>query len=66
MPPCPIIGLFSIIGGCVRIALGQQVGGSIIGGIGLTSLVGVFVFGTTSRKKERDRRMGKLAKGVAD
>jgi uncharacterized membrane protein len=61
-----IIGLTAIIGGCACIALGYQVGGSIIGGTGLTSLVGVFVYGTASRRKERERRLSMLAKGEAD
>jgi len=61
-----IIGLTAIVGGCVCIGLGYQAGGSIIGGTGLTSLVGVFVYGTTSRRKERERRLSMLAKGEAD
>jgi uncharacterized membrane protein len=59
------IGLAAIIGGCLCIALGYQVGGSIIGGTGLTSLVGVFVYGSASRRKERERRLSMLAKGEA-
>lgn len=58
-----IIGLVSIIGGCICIALGQQIGGSIIGGTGLTGLVGVFVYGTRERRKEREKRLGMLMKG---
>lgn len=61
-----IIGLVSIIGGCVCIALGQQIGGSIIGGTGLTSLVGVFVYGTRERRKEREKRLGMRAGGEGD
>ena len=51
-----VIGLVSVIGGTACILMGHQVGGSIIGGVGLTGLVGVFVYGSTQRKKEREAR----------
>ena len=54
-----IIGLCAVIGGSVCIILGHQIGGSIIGGTGLTGLVGVFVYGSTQRRKERETRMRK-------
>ena len=55
-----IIGLSSIIGGVVCILLGHQIGGSIIGGSGITGLVSVFVYGSRERRKERERRFKKL------
>ncbi len=32
-------------------------GGSIVGGTGLTGLVGVFVYGSRQRQKEREARV---------
>lgn len=51
-----IIGLAAVIGGTICILYGHEVGGSIIGGTGLTGLVGVFVYGSRSRRKEREQR----------
>lgn len=51
-----IIGLISVIGGTICILNGHEVPGSIIGGTGLTGLVGVFVYGSTQRRKERASR----------
>jgi len=51
-----IIGLTAVIGGCGCVMTGHDVSGSIIGGTGLTSLVGVFVYGSRERRKERETR----------
>ena len=52
-----IIGLVAVIGGAFCIVTGHEVGGSIIGGTGLTGLVGVFVYGSRQRRKEREARI---------
>jgi len=52
-----IIGLTAVIGGCACVMTGHDVSGSIIGGTGLTSLVGVFVYGSRERRKERETRL---------
>lgn len=51
-----IISLVAVIGGTICITSGYEVGGSIIGGTGLTGLVGVFVYGSRQRRKEREKR----------
>jgi len=40
--------------------MGGEIGGSIIGGNGITGLVGVFVYGSTQRRKEREMRFRKI------
>jgi len=55
-----IIGLASIVGGVICIMMGGEIGGSIIGGNGITGLVGVFVYGSTQRRKEREMRFRKI------
>lgn len=52
-----IIGLCAVAGGTACIILGHQIGGSIIGGVGLSGLVGVFVYGSAQHRKERESRM---------
>lgn len=52
-----IIGLTAVIGGTACILLGHETGGAIIGGTGLTGLVGVFVYGSRQRRKERENRL---------
>jgi len=52
-----IIGLTAVIGGCACVMTGHDVSGSIIGGTGLTGLVGVFVYGSRERRKERETRL---------
>ena len=51
------IGLVAVIGGVTCIMSGHEVGGTIVGGTGLTGLVGVFVYGSTQRRKEREQRL---------
>ena len=51
-----IIGLAAVIGGTICILSGHEIAGSIIGGTGLTGLVGVFVYGSRQRRKEREAR----------
>lgn len=55
-----IIGLTAIIGGVSCIIMGGEIGGSVIGGTGITGLVGVFVYGSTQRRKEREIRYQKM------
>ena len=57
-----IIGLASVVGGVVCILCGHEIGGTILGGTGLSSLVGVFVYGSIQKKKERENRL-KLTMG---
>jgi len=57
-----IIGLAAITGGVICTLLGYELGGGIIGGTGITGLVGVFVYGSTQRRKERERRFNSLTK----
>jgi len=52
-----IIGLTAVVGGCACVMTGHDVSGSIIGGTGLTGLVGVFVYGSRERRKERETRL---------
>ena len=52
-----IIGLASVLGGVVCILYGHEIGGTILGGTGLSSLVGVFVYGSIQKKKERENRL---------
>ena len=51
-----ILGFFTIGGGIFCIIKGQSTGGTIIGGAGLVSLVGVFVYGSRQRRKERESK----------
>ena len=60
-----IIGLSAVIGGVLCIITGHDIGGSIIGGTGLTSLVSVFVYGTKERRKERENRFKQLTEKQA-
>ena len=52
-----IIGLASVLGGVVCIMYAHEIGGT-----GLSSLVGVFVYGSIQKKKERENRL-KLTMG---
>ena len=51
-----VIGLAAIAGGVFLAYNGKEIGGSIFTGIGLGSLVGVFIYGTRQRKQERERK----------
>jgi len=57
-----IIGLAAIAGGVVCTLLGYELGGGIIGGTGITGLVGVFVYGSNQRRKEREGRFNAVTK----
>ncbi|MBW2307047.1 MAG: DUF2335 domain-containing protein [Deltaproteobacteria bacterium] len=51
-----IIGLVSITGSVICILSGQPLGGGALGVTGLGGLVGVFVYGTRERRKEREAK----------
>lgn len=51
-----IISVIAIIAGSICIWHGDTVGGTIIGGPAVPALVGVFVYGSRSRKQEREQR----------
>lgn len=51
-----ILGMTAICGGVLCILKGFQWGGGIIGTGGLSGLVGVFVYGTRSRRQERETK----------
>lgn len=50
-----IIAVVTVTAGAYVIVNGQQWGGTILGSAGLVGLVGVFVYGTNSSRKERER-----------
>jgi uncharacterized membrane protein len=52
-----IIGMTAVVGGIVCTLLGHEIGGSIIGGIGLAGLVSVFVYGSKLKREERQTRL---------
>jgi uncharacterized membrane protein len=58
-----IIGLATVIGGAFCIYSGYEIGGTVLGGSGLTGLVSVFVYGSTQRRKERERRFRSIVNG---
>ncbi len=51
-----VIGLAAIAGGVICILNGHEIGGTILGGTGLASLVGVFVYGSKQRRAEREAK----------
>jgi len=58
-----IIGLATVVGGAFCIYSGYEIGGTVLGGTGLTGLVGVFVYGSTQRRKEREKRFHSIVDG---
>jgi uncharacterized membrane protein len=42
------------------ISQGKEIGGAILGGTGLVSFVGTFIYGTAQRRKERESRIKQL------
>lgn len=48
-----IISIFTIGGGIFAIVNGSQIAGSIIGVMGIGSLVSAFIYGTRSEREER-------------
>jgi len=51
------LGLSTIGCGTYCIVQGQQISGTIIGGVGLVGLVSVFIYGTRHRSKERKDKL---------
>jgi len=51
-----IIGIVTIGCGTYCIQAGQPAAGTILGGTGLSSLVGVFIYGSRQRKAERESK----------
>lgn len=56
-----IIGLTGILGGIYLATLGFDVYGPLLSGGSLVSLVLAFIYGTKSRKQERERKLEKLS-----
>jgi uncharacterized membrane protein len=57
-----LIGMVGILGGIYLARLGFDVYGPILSGGSFVTLVVAFIYGTKSRKQERERRFDKLAK----
>lgn len=57
-----ILGLSGIGGGIYLATLGFNVFGPLLSGGSLITLVAVFIYGTRSRKQEREKRFDKLSK----
>lgn len=57
-----LIGMVGILGGIYLATLGYDVYGPILSGGSFVTLVVAFIYGTKSRKQERERRFDKLAK----
>ena len=55
-----IIGLVGILGGIYLATLGFDIYGPLLSGGSLVSLVAAFIYGTKSRKQERERKLEKL------
>jgi uncharacterized membrane protein len=56
-----IIGLFSVACGTYCVTKGYSIPGTILGGTGLVGLVGVFVYGSRQRSKERENKQKMIA-----
>ncbi len=52
-----IIGLVGIVGGLYLTSLGMAATGLTVSGVSLVSLVSAFIYGTNSRRKERQKKM---------
>jgi uncharacterized membrane protein len=57
-----IIGMTTVIGGIIVAMSGREWSGFALGGTGLAALAGVFVYGTQSRRKEREERVRQMRK----
>ena len=55
-----IISIFAIACGSLLIYFGKEIGGSVIGGGALSSLVGVFIYGSRQRRMERESKNKEL------
>ena len=51
-----IIGLATIVGGCICVIFGHEISGSFISLSGLSGLVGVFVYGSKQRIREKQTK----------
>ena len=55
-----LIGLGSMAVAGYAISQGKEISGTILGGTGLASLVGTFIYGTSQRRKERQAKFQKM------
>jgi hypothetical protein len=51
-----LIGLFTVGCGTAAVLCGHDVAGATIATTGVASLVGVFVYGTVTRRQEREKK----------
>ncbi len=61
-----IIGLVAIICGVICAIIGKQIAGASIGGTGVIGLVSVFIYGSVSRKKEREAKNREMVQQQED
>lgn len=57
-----IIGIATVVGGCIVAYAGKEWAGFALGSTGLAALVGVFVYGTRARKQEREDKFRMMQK----
>jgi len=56
-----VVSMTAIVGGCIVAAVGHPASGATIATTAVVGLAGVFVYGTASRRREREKRTETLA-----
>lgn len=51
-----LIGITTVVGGTICVLKGVSTGGTILSGSGLAALIGVFIYGSRQRRKERQEK----------
>ena len=61
-----LIGMAAIIGGVASGLLGKEITGAFIGGTGVIGLTSVFVYGSVTRRKERETKSREIEQAGTD
>jgi len=51
-----VVAIAGLVASCLMVVGGHEAAGLVLGGLDLGSLAGVFVYGTVSRRNEREQR----------